>query len=72
MKKIYLGILVMVMLSSCHMGSNYHVNFDDVDSVPGMFRVTSQRNTDMVELVANGGIKGMNTASVSGMAAMMQ
>ena len=60
MKKIYLGILLVVMLASCNMGRNYYVNFDDVESVPGMFRVTSQRNTDMEELVANGGIKGMD------------
>ena len=60
MKKIYVGIWLVVMSASCNMGSNYHVNFDDVESAPGMFRVTSQRNTDMVELVANGGIKGMD------------
>ena len=60
MKKIYVGIWLVVMLASCNMGSNYYVNFDDVESAPGMFRVTSQRNTDMVELVANGGIKGMD------------
>ena len=59
MKKIGLGIILMGMLVSCNTGTNYYVNFDDVDSAPGMFRVTSQRNTDMVELVANGGIKGM-------------
>ena len=60
MKKIYLGILVVGLLSSCNMGSNFYVNFDDVQSEPGMFRVTRQQNTDMVELVANGGIKGMD------------
>ena len=54
MKKIGLGIILMGMLVSCNTGTNYYVNFDDVDSAPGMFRVTSQRNTDMVELVANG------------------
>jgi pimeloyl-ACP methyl ester carboxylesterase len=60
MKKIYLGILVVGLLSSCNMGSNFYVNFDDVQSEPGMFRVTRQQNTDMLELVANGGIKGMD------------
>ena len=42
------------------MGDNYFVNFDDVESAPGMFRVTHQQNTDMEELVANGGIKDMD------------
>ena len=60
MKKIYLGILALGLLSSCNMGSNYYVNFEDIKSAPGMFRVTNQRNTDMEELVANGGIKGMD------------
>ncbi len=42
------------------MGDNDYVNFDDVKSAPGMFRVVSQQNTDMEELVANGGIKDMD------------
>ena len=42
------------------MGDNYFVNFDDVKSGPGMFRVIRQQNTDMEELVAKGGIKDMN------------
>ena len=42
------------------MGDNYFVNFEDVESAPGMFRVLRQQNTDMEELVANGGIKDMD------------
>ena len=49
-----------MLLASCQMGDNYFVNFDDVESAPGMFRVTHQQNTDMEELVANGGIKDMD------------
>ena len=49
-----------MLLASCQMGDNYFVNFDDVESAPGMFRVVRQQNTDMEELVANGGIKDMN------------
>ena len=59
MKKIYLGILVLGLLSSCQMGKNYFVDFDDVESAPGMFRVVRQQNTDMEELVANGGLRTM-------------
>ena len=53
MKKIYLGILVVGLLSSCNMGSNFNnVDFDDLDSIqPGMFRVVKQQTTDMRELV---------------------
>jgi len=60
MKHFWIVILLSVLLASCQMGDNYFVNFDDVESAPGMFRVTQQQNTDMEELVANGGIKDMN------------
>ena len=59
MKKVYLGILLVVMLTSCNMGESYYVNFDEIESVPGMFRVVEQRYTDMEELVTNGGLKTM-------------
>ena len=59
MKKVYLGILFVVMLTSCNMGESYYVNFDEIESVPGMFRVVEQRYTDMEELVTNGGLKTM-------------
>ena len=60
MKHFWIVILLSVLLASCQMGDNYFVNFDDVESAPGMFRVTHQQNTDMEELVANGGIKDMD------------
>lgn len=53
------------------MGDNYFVNFDDVKSGPGMFRVIRQQNTDMEELVANGGIKDMNGDALGGQKANM-
>ena len=59
MKKIYLSILVVVMMSSCNMGESFYVNFDEIEAAPGMFRVVEQRYTDMEELVANGGLMTM-------------
>ena len=53
------------------MGDNYFVNFDDVKSGPGMFRVIRQQNTDMEELVAKGGIKDMNGDALGGQKANM-
>ena len=53
------------------MGDNYFVNFDDVKSGPDMFRVIRQQNTDMEELVANGGIKDMNGDALGGQKANM-
>ena len=60
MKHFSTIILFLILLASCQMGDNYFVNFDDVKSGPGMFRVIRQQNTDMEELVANGGIKDMD------------
>ena len=53
------------------MGDNYFVNFEDVESAPGMFRVLRQQNTDMEELVAKGGIKDMNGDALGGQKANM-
>ena len=58
MRKIGLGIL-LCMLVSCNMGELYYVDFENIESTPGMFRVVRQQYTDMEELVANGGIKTM-------------
>ena len=60
-----------MLLASCQMGDNYFVNFDDVKSGPGMFRVIRQQNTDMEELVAKGGIKDMNGDALGGQKANM-
>ena len=60
-----------MLLASCQMGDNYFVNFEDVESAPGMFRVLRQQNTDMEELVANGGIKDMDGEALGGQKANM-
>ena len=59
MKQVLIVALFSFLLVSCQTGDNYFVNFDDVESAPGMFRVIRQQNTDMEEVVANGGIKDM-------------
>ena len=71
MKHFSTIILFSILLASCQMGDNYFVNFDDVKSGPGMFRVIRQQNTDMEELVANGGIKDMNGDALGGQKANM-
>ena len=71
MKHFSTIILFLILLASCQMGDNYFVNFDDVKSGPGMFRVIRQQNTDMEELVANGGIKDMNGDALGGQKANM-
>lgn len=59
MKQVLIVALFSFLLVSCQTGDNYFVNFNDVESAPGMFRVIRQQNTDMEEVVANGGIKDM-------------
>ena len=71
MKHFSTIILFSILLVSCQMGDNYFVNFDDVKSGPGMFRVIRQQNTDMEELVAKGGIKDMNGDALGGQKANM-
>ena len=71
MKHFSTIILFSILLASCQMGDNYFVNFDDVKSGPGMFRVIRQQNTDMEELVAKGGIKDMNGDDLGGQKANM-
>lgn len=71
MKHFSTIILFLILLASCQMGDNYFVNFDDVKSGPGMFRVIRQQNTDMEELVAKGGIKDMNGDALGGQKANM-
>ena len=71
MKHFSTIILFLILLASCQMGDNYFVNFDDVKSGLGMFRVIRQQNTDMEELVANGGIKDMNGDALGGQKANM-
>ena len=71
MKHFSTIILFSILLASCQMGDNYFVNFDDVKSGPDMFRVIRQQNTDMEELVANGGIKDMNGDALGGQKANM-
>ena len=71
MKHFSTIILFSILLASCQMGDNYFVNFDDVKSGPGMFRVIRQQNTDMEELVAKGGIKDMNGDALGGQKANM-
>lgn len=71
MKQFLTVILFSALLVSCQMGDNYFVNFEDVESAPGMFRVIRQQNTDMEELVAKGGIKDMNGDALGGQKANM-
>jgi pimeloyl-ACP methyl ester carboxylesterase len=61
MKKIYLGILVVMLgLASCSLGEWHYVNFMDIDLVqPGMFRVVKQQTTDMRELVKDPQMQAM-------------
>lgn len=58
MKKFYFAIVSLVLLSGCT-GEQFFVNFEDLDSVPGMFRVTNQRNTNMEKLVEEGRLNNM-------------
>jgi pimeloyl-ACP methyl ester carboxylesterase len=60
MKHFWIVIVCSVLLAACQTGDNYFVNFDDIESAPSMFRVLSQKYTDMDELVANGGIRDMD------------
>jgi pimeloyl-ACP methyl ester carboxylesterase len=61
MKKIYLGILVVMLgLASCSLGEWHYVNFMDIDlAQPGMFRVVKQQTTDMRELVKDSQMQAM-------------
>ena len=47
-------ILALILLVSCDSGKDKYVDFRDIDSAPGMFNVSSQRHSDMEELVAEG------------------
>ena len=60
MKKYWLVIVIAGLLASCDVGDNYFVNFDDIDTDPGMFRVVHQQYTDLKELVASGDLKDMD------------
>ena len=60
MKKYWLVIIITGLLTSCEVGDNYFVNFDDIETEPGMFRVVHQQYTDMEELVASGDLKDMD------------
>ena len=60
MKKYWLVIVIAGLLASCDVGDNYFVNFDDIDTDPGMFRVVHQQYTDLEELVASGDLKDMD------------
>ena len=44
-------ILCAFILTSCQLGEQHYVDFTDISSANGMFRVVSQRNTDMQQLV---------------------
>ena len=61
MKKIYLGILVVMLgLASCSLGEWHYVDFTDVKlAQPGMFRVVKQQTTDMRELVKDPQMQAM-------------
>ena len=61
MKKIYLGILVVMLgLTSCSLGEWHYVNFTDEHlAQPGMFRVVKQQTTDMRELVKDPQMQAM-------------
>ena len=61
MKKIYLGILVVMLgLASCSLGEWHYVNFTDEQlAQPGMFRVVKQQTTDMQELVKDPQMQAM-------------
>ena len=58
MKKFYFAIVSLLLLSGCT-GEQFFVDFEDLDSVPGMFRVTNQRNTNMEKLVEEGRLNNM-------------
>jgi pimeloyl-ACP methyl ester carboxylesterase len=60
MRKYWLVIVIAGLLASCEVGDNYFVNFDDIETEPGMFRVVHQQYTDLEELVASGGLKAMD------------
>jgi pimeloyl-ACP methyl ester carboxylesterase len=61
MKKIYLGILVVMLgLASCSLGEWHYVDFTNVKlAQPGMFRVVKQQTTDMRELVKDPQMQAM-------------
>lgn len=47
-------ILALILLVSCDSGKDKYVDFRGLDAAPGVFNVTSQRHTDMEDLVAEG------------------
>ena len=51
--KTYYLLLIFCafLLTSCQLGEQHYVDFTDISSAKGMFRVVSQRNTDMQQLV---------------------
>ena len=60
MKKSWLILAIAGLLASCSLGENYFVNFDDIESAPGMFRVVRQQYTDVEKLINDGGLKAMD------------
>ncbi len=64
----HLLIVLLLLLTSCQLGEWHYVDFADVSSANGMFRVVSQRNTDMQRLVEDPNqlaIWGLNVAPES-------
>mgnify|MGYP003431816488 FL=1 len=49
-KILYWFIVLCCNLTACQLGDWHYVDFTDIPSSEGMFRVLSQRNTDMQKL----------------------
>ena len=65
MKK-FLFILTGVFLLCGCAGDHYYVDFDNVDTAPGLFRVTSKRNTNLEHLVEEGRLMTMGGEVIGG------
>ena len=52
-KILYQLTAFFLLLTSCQVGEWHYVDFTDIPSNPGMFRVVSQRNTDMQQLTSD-------------------
>lgn len=52
-KILYQLTACFLLLTSCQVGEWHYVDFTDIPSNPGMFRVVSQRNTDMQQLTSD-------------------
>lgn len=59
MKQWIFIITIVFGVSACQMGDSFYVDFDDIQSTPGMFRVISHRTSDVQSLADSDSIMTM-------------